>query len=240
MMNRQSFKHNLWMSIGRKDYLLPLIEIYSTFKTGGLSVLNKDTELLIDGFPRSANTYAVATFKLLNNNNYRIAHHVHGAGQFKKAAKYNIPAILLIREPLDAVSSLIIRYPKLDAQQVIMNYQNFYSPLVSLSEHYVVGDFNQIINNFSGIIGLVNKKFSCNFNSRELKKDDLMKIQLLIDEMDMRDIGSKTVDEMTVARPSEGRKKKSALQKQDLEKKFGDDLVKARELYTYFVNKSGL
>ncbi|MCW1933776.1 hypothetical protein [Pararhodobacter zhoushanensis] len=65
-------------------------------------------DLLIDGFPRSANTYSYYVIQL-SYPNAKIAHHIHSWQQFLFARLWGVPSILLLRDPDATVASLLTK-----------------------------------------------------------------------------------------------------------------------------------
>jgi hypothetical protein len=61
-------------------------------------------DICIDGFPRSANSFAVGAFESVNPT-AKVAHHAHVPAQLMRACEVGIPAIALIRDPVDTVIS---------------------------------------------------------------------------------------------------------------------------------------
>ena len=74
-------------------------------------VIGPQTELVIDGYTRSASTFAVYAFQLCQDEPVRLAHHRHAPAQLIAAARRSIPALLLIREPQGAILSQLIQEP---------------------------------------------------------------------------------------------------------------------------------
>lgn len=90
-------------------------------------VVARDTEIVIEGYPRSANTFAVAAFMLAQERPVKMAHHLHAPAQVIRAVKWGIPTLLLIRQPEDAVLSLLIREPGISAERALRDYIRFYN-----------------------------------------------------------------------------------------------------------------
>lgn len=65
-------------------------------------------DLVIDGFPRSANTWIYYNVQIAFPE-ARIAHHVHSWQQFLLARFYGIPSFLILREPDACVQSLVTK-----------------------------------------------------------------------------------------------------------------------------------
>jgi hypothetical protein len=125
--------------------------------------VRENTSLAIIGFPRCGNTFAVYTFLYAHPKVRKIAHHVHVPAQVKKAVKLSIPTIILIRNPMEAISSLIVRHPEISIKNALISYIVFYRSIISYSNGFVIAEFNEIISNFSLIIKKVNGKFGTNF-----------------------------------------------------------------------------
>jgi hypothetical protein len=64
-----------------------------------------DTELVIEGYPRSANSTTAYGFLDRQSRPVRVAHHKHHAAQLLLASKRGLPAVLLIRKPEQAIIS---------------------------------------------------------------------------------------------------------------------------------------
>lgn len=68
-------------------------------------LVTPNCELVIDGFPRSANTWIYYNVQVAFPKS-RIAHHVHSWQQFFLARIYRVPSILIVRNPDACVQSL--------------------------------------------------------------------------------------------------------------------------------------
>jgi len=58
-----------------------------------VEVVGPGTELMIDGFTRSATTFAVYAFQLSQDAPIRLAHHLHAPAQLIEGARRGIPAV---------------------------------------------------------------------------------------------------------------------------------------------------
>lgn len=65
-------------------------------------------DLLLDGYPRSANSY-VFNFVRRFVDDVRCVHHSHASATLKMADRFDVPSFVLLRDPLDAVTSNVIR-----------------------------------------------------------------------------------------------------------------------------------
>jgi len=128
-------------------------------------MVTRRTRITIEGYPRSANTYAVYAFKHVNDIQWNeLGHHLHVQAQIIRSIQYQIPVILLIRHPLEAVRSLVVRHDFIPVSEALEDYVRFYSDLYELREGFVVANFEDVIEHYGKIIEQVNKRFSSNFN----------------------------------------------------------------------------
>ncbi len=121
-----------------------------------------DSDICIEGFPRSANSYAVVAFRLANPQ-AKIAHHLHVPAQLLQARKWEIPAILLIREPEQAVASFLVFQNSNNADWYLKAYIRFHRALLSVQNDLVIADFNVAVQNINALIRAANAKFNQQF-----------------------------------------------------------------------------
>jgi hypothetical protein len=124
------------------------------------------TRITIEGYPRSANTYAVYAFRHSNPDIGwdEIGHHLHVQAQILRSRDYDVPVILLIRHPLEAVRSLVVRHRFIPVNEALEDYTRFYTDLLPLRDSFVIVDFEMAISDMGGVIDLVNSKFGKQFN----------------------------------------------------------------------------
>jgi len=143
------------------------------------------TKVTIEGYPRSANTYAVYAFKYVNELPWdEVGHHLHVQAQIIRSIEYNIPVILLIRHPLEAVRSLVVRHDFIPVKEALEDYIRFYNDLYNSREGFVVANFEEVIEHFGEIMQQVNKRFSSNFNL--FPDQDEQAKSAVFDEIDRR------------------------------------------------------
>ena len=143
--------------------------------------INKNTDLVIEGFPRSGNSFLEAFFKILNKN-IIWAHHTHRVAQVKRGSKKNLPVILLIRDPSEATKSAYFFYKKkLSYNFLIKEYIGFYESLIIYKKNTIVLDFKKI-NNLKKILKYLQTNFDSlpefdkKINNKNLKKKAIKKL----------------------------------------------------------------
>jgi hypothetical protein len=126
-------------------------------------MVQPETGLVIEGFPRSGNTFAVVAFRMAQERSFHVAHHLHAQAQVIRAVKWRIPVCLLIREPIEAVKSLVVKLPFIRLGDALRVYWEFYSDLRPFRDQMVVARFEEVTQDFGGVIERINRKFGTDF-----------------------------------------------------------------------------
>jgi hypothetical protein len=148
---------------------------YSRFKSPDFTV-DKNSDITIEGFMRSGNTFAYYQFKDANKN-LNIAHHRHSNTQITFSVRNKIPTLLLIRNPIDVIVSTYIFFDKkIPEKQIAKSWIQFYRPLIKLREEIIISDFNNTINNFAKTVEQVNKFYKTEFCIPQLEDNKTFKI----------------------------------------------------------------
>lgn len=135
------------------------------------------TDIVIDGYPRSASSFAVGAFEYAQPTSFNVAHHLHVPAQIIRACELRIPTILLIRHPVDAVISLralhregeIVEESRRAALRVgfrpfFHSWIDFYETTRKHIDSIVVGLFDQVVTDFGEVLEIVNSKYDTEFS----------------------------------------------------------------------------
>jgi hypothetical protein len=119
-------------------------------------------DLCIDGFPRSANSYAVNLIKSVNPD-LNIIHHVHSSAILWKSVKNGIPTFALIRNPVDAIVSEYIRSKYSQGEEpyvqgLLKRYHQYYDAVEKLLNSITVFSFETVTKNPTRFLDTL---FSC-------------------------------------------------------------------------------
>ena len=202
--------------------------------------VRRDTEIVIEGYPRSANTFAVAAFQFAQGRPVKIARHLHAPAQVIQAVRWRIPTIVLIRNPEDAVLSLLVRDPGISARQALVDYIRFYRKIQPYYPHFVLATFEEVTGDFGAVIERVNEKFGANFRRFVHTDENVEKVMRMVEEMDKADQRKANVTETTVARPSEIRNRLKERRRKELENPHIAKLLKeAKEVYMEMIRIDG-
>jgi hypothetical protein len=122
-----------------------------------------DTELVVEGFPRSANSFAIAAIRRAQDRPLAIAHHQHVPAQIVAGARSGLPTLVLIREPDAAVVSYVIRQPFLTMGQALRHYVRFYKRVLPFKDVVAVATFQEVTSDFGAVMHRLNQKFRSSF-----------------------------------------------------------------------------
>lgn len=163
-----------------------------------------DTQLVIEGFPRSANTFAVAAFRQAQRQEMRVAHNLHVPAQVIRAVRWRIPTLVLIREPRDAVVSLVMRDP-ISVDQALKYYVSFYEAITEYRDSFVLGRFEEVTGDFGAVIERINVKFGTGFSPFHSNEENVGRVFHRIESIYRRSLGETPSLENKVSRPSSSR-----------------------------------
>jgi hypothetical protein len=146
--------------LGRSKYLL---DIYKLFGANQELVVKASTQLVIEGAARTATTFAYYGMLSSQSRSLSIAYHIHLPGQVFRALKLNIPVLVTMRNPRDAVASAIVREPYMPTKAYLERYFHFYQTLKPHIDQFLVADFDEVVNNFPTIIDRLNCRYGLDF-----------------------------------------------------------------------------
>lgn len=143
-------------------------------------ILAQDSVIMIEGFPRCANSFAVKAFRHTNDADRRhlVATHLHSHAHVRAGIRQNLPLLVVIRDPDQAVPSLLalaMQLNKNDAAQqensVMLAYVcywtgyyvRFYERLLPHRDSFVLGEFTKVTTDFDSVISEINAKFGTKF-----------------------------------------------------------------------------
>lgn len=184
----------------------PMIAVPIQRLRGHGEFIGDRTEVVIEAFPRSASSFAVAAFRLAQEPNpTAIAHHTHMPAQVMEAARRALPTMVLVREPVDAVVSHVIRSPDLSVRSAMRGYVRFYRPLLLLRRAFVTAAFDEVIADYGAAIGRLNERFGTSFGLFEHTAANVARIDGEIERDYRSREGSGARLEAVIPRPSASR-----------------------------------
>ena len=147
-------------------------------------VLDRDTEVVIDGYTRSASTFAVYAFQIAQPRPVRVAHHLHAPAQLMRAAARGLPTIMVIKEPRGAVLSQVVREPGVDLLDALWAYSRFHESLADRRDAFAVADFEQVIHDFGSVVRRMNQKYGTSYGVFDGSDEQLSSCRALVGQRD--------------------------------------------------------
>lgn len=147
-------------------------------------VITRESVIVIEGYPRCANSFAVKAFRMSNDpgRQLRVATHLHSPAHVTVGLQYQLPTLVLIRNPDEAIPSwlaLAIQLNKFGDYQlsarerrVLVRYWThyfyfFYHRLEKYQSRFVLADFEETTHDFNHVLQQVNRKFGSDFDAFE-------------------------------------------------------------------------
>lgn len=162
-------------------------------------------KLVVEGFPRSSNTYAYSAFCLVNGVDPAIRPPNHSIRNVLIGAQRGLPVILLTRPPLDAVASQLLQRPQLEAPSILRSYIRFHTRALPVLDRVVVAPFDSVVHSFGAVITEVNRRFGTSFVPYEPTEENERRVREHVDRWDFIESGWIEVREHTASRPSKER-----------------------------------
>ena len=157
------FRFEKWLQIYAGKHPTAFYGLYRLARKDQARVVTQDTQLVMEGFPRSANSFARVAFNRAQSERVRIANGLHVPAQVIRAARWQIPTLVLIRHPRDAVLSFAIRDP-ISVDQALRYYLSFYESVEQYRDAYVLGLFEEVTGDFGQVIRRINDRFGTTFS----------------------------------------------------------------------------
>ena len=117
--------YNLWFYLYRKN------------RGVSINYFNHKINFLLDGYPRSGNTFAASLVKFIYGKEVFV-HHFHAIAPIKIALRKDLPVFILIRDPKEAITSNYLKTFALKHKEIpkevdktllnnlIIEYSNYY------------------------------------------------------------------------------------------------------------------
>jgi hypothetical protein len=170
-------------------------------------LLHRGTDILIEGYPRSANAFTVVGFEMAQGRPVQVAHHLHAPAHVIAAIRAGCPSLVLLREPEDAVLRFVVRKQTVTIGQALRAYLRFYRPLVPWRHGFVVGRFCDVTTDLGAVIRRVNKHFGTDFAEFEHTPENTQACFDAIDRNWRARVDSEELFHRYVNRPSEVRRR---------------------------------
>lgn len=122
---------------------------------------SRDSQLCIEGYPSSGNSFSFAVLRLANPQ-VRIAHHCHSAANLRIALDYGVPAICLVRDPTDAIASRLARFSG-SVREAVAEYVDFHDVAFACRDRLTVVTFDEVTRDTGRFLGRVTQASGVSF-----------------------------------------------------------------------------
>lgn len=196
--------------------------------------------LTIEGYLRSGNTFAVAAFTLGNGTDHHIGRHLHAAAHVHRSVRLGLPTVVVVREPVAAASSYLIRRPTLDAAGALREYVAFHRSVWRARGSVVLAPFEVVVSDFGEVVRAVNHRFGTAFVPYVPTPENQAACFRIVEEMNRSECGGEVV-ETHVARPSAERDRQGRALRATVEAPHCARLLnQARELHRRFLAEASV
>lgn len=211
-------------------YSSPFRLLYGSFGSNPDLLVGRETDIVIEGYPRSGNTFAVVAFREAQrqqNAHIVIGHHLHVPAQLRLAARHSKPLLVLIRDPVSAITSLLVREPHVTPSMAIRSYLSFYRCVRTLRYALVLARFETVIADYGRVIEAVNEKFQTTFSLFDHSEENVSRVFKYIDQIEAP--SGRFVNK--VARPSTSRQEQMRVIRNEMTIRHSKRLKPCHSLY---------
>ena len=125
-------------------------------------LVTRDTHLVIEGFGRSGTTFANFAFLSAQPRPVKTVHHTHAAAQVIVAAKMKVPTLLIVKPPLEAALSHMVRH-QVSARPPLIAWIRFHRRVLPYRKQIVVTSFEAMTRDMGAVTRRINEKYGTDF-----------------------------------------------------------------------------
>jgi hypothetical protein len=188
----------------------------------------RDSELVVEAYPRSANTTSMYAL-YYSQRSLKVGHHLHVPAHVKYAVRHKIPCLVIMRDPLDCVASLMVMRKGGDPVSLLKDYIDFARITQSLIDDLVLVSFEEVVTVGMGdAIDRLNSKFGKMFQRPTGSPEETAWVEAQVREWNRIHSGG---DEEKLSIPSSEKKSKAVEMKELIQRAAAGELAVARKLY---------
>lgn len=117
------------------------------------------TQLVVEGFPRSSNTFAAAAIRVATDDRLVVASHVHTPSQVMAAVRRDVPVLFVVRRPHDCIRSAMVASPHVRLTAFLEEWIAHHETVWPLRDRLVVATFDQVTGDMNGVIRRLHESF---------------------------------------------------------------------------------
>lgn len=170
-----------------------------------VQVVRARSDLVLEGFPRSANSFLRESL-LAVGPDLEIASHVHQAPHVRRGVELGVPVVVVVREPLPAVASMLLREPERRAEDLLRWYVRFHAGVWPVVERVSLVGFRAATARLPDVMAGIGHQVGRTL--APAGDDHDARVFARLEQVDRERLGS--ADEHHVARPSAARNESAA------------------------------
>lgn len=216
---RARLRRARWLARSARDRVLeewPAAYCWFQSMLADTRPVTRSTQLVIEGYMGSGNSFAREAF-VLANPAVGVASHRHSTAQLLRAQSLGVPILFLVRDPIDAIPSYVARHEVLRLGQELRRYQRLYEVILDMIDTGTVvalALFDEVVSDFGGVTHRVNAVFDTQFVAFGNSPDDVRTVRAVMDSYNRSVFGDDYG--MRGALPDEGRRARIAVLKEEL------------------------
>lgn len=151
--------------VGQNRHLFGLVQRLSPTQRIH-TLVQRNTDICIEAPSGSGNSYFVNGFRKINPN-VRVAHHHHVAAQVMRGVHFQIPTVVILRDPIACVVSRAAYWntPVLIGP-IFRQWIRFFRTVEPILDRATVVSFESVTRRPNEVIKAINDQFDTTFNSR--------------------------------------------------------------------------
>jgi hypothetical protein len=121
------------------------------------------SRLVVEGYPRSANSVAVEAICRAGLPREQVAHHTHAPANLLRGVSMGVPCLLVVRRPSEAVREFVSSKATLSTRAAVHGWIAFHQPLMRSLGRIVVATHPQVTDEMAQVVARLNDRFSSAF-----------------------------------------------------------------------------
>ncbi|NIZ10954.1 hypothetical protein [Pseudooceanicola sp. HF7] len=175
-------------------------------------VVRPGDSVVIEGYPRSGNTFGTMAFRRAQLGPLNIGNHFHAPAQILLANRYAIPALVVIRAPKAAALSLCVYHGgRMSAARAVELYIAFHRPILRIPQAWTPALFEEVIADFAPAIRRMNAQFGTNFIPYENSPEEDALTRAAVEKKRLSRLAKRGDMEASIARQTVPSAEKEAL-----------------------------
>ena len=125
--------------------------------------VKEDTKIVIEGYPRSANSLLVDCFIISQEYRVRVASHSHHWGQVIDGVRKGLPVVVTLRNPVDAATSLLLRRTEICDDTAMTGYEVFHRKILPYKDRILFVTFEEVTASPARVVEQINERFGTDY-----------------------------------------------------------------------------